>query len=161
MGCLTLYSLVSMRKDIELDEEDLIELGIKTASVCKTSGYLYVVINSKPVLIHKAIMKPEKGQHVDHRDRNKLNNKRSNLRLATARENSLNQGVRSSNTSGFKGVYFDKKARMWCARIRIGEARLTLGRFYTAELAAEAYNKAAVKHHGDFACLNKIGESHD
>lgn len=159
MGCLTLYSLMQTNQSIELDEEDIVTFGLKTASVCKTSGYLYFVIDSKPVLAHRAIMKPGKGISVDHKDRNKLNCKRSNLRVCSSRDNTLNAGVRRNNKSGYKGVYFDSKARMWAARIRVSkERRLSLGNYMTAELAAEAYNSAALKYHGEFACLNKTGE---
>lgn len=60
----------------------------------------------KPVTyMHREIMSPPNGVKVDHRDGNRLNNTRSNLRVATDSENRYNRGKQKNNTSGYKGVY--------------------------------------------------------
>ena len=94
---------------------------------------------------------------VDHRDRNKLNNQRFNLRPATPIQN---QGNRWSHgkTSKFKGVsaVFNKGVfRGWRANIRDGKMR-NLGTFKTQEEAAKVYNCAAIVKYREFALLNSL-----
>jgi hypothetical protein len=88
---------------------------------------------------------------VDHIDGNPLNNRRSNLRLATHADNMKNRRKHSNNKSGFKGVRQRKNRPGWVAEIRVDGKYTHLGTFDTPELAHEAYCKAAEKHHGEFA----------
>jgi len=93
---------------------------------------------------------------VDHVDRNPLNNKIDNLRLATRQQNCYNQFRITQNKTGFKGVSFDKWMNKFVARIRTNTGYKNLGRYNTKEQAALAYNNAAKEIHGDFALLNVI-----
>jgi hypothetical protein len=88
---------------------------------------------------------------IDHMDGNGLNNSRSNLRAATNAQNLQNRGKQKNNTSGIKGVSWDKARSKWAAEIRSQGKRYHLGRFDTKEEAAEAYRKAAKKLHKEFA----------
>ncbi len=108
------------------------------------------------VRMHRLILGPPAGIQVDHRNGNGLDNRRANLRLATDRQNKGNAGLRSNNTSGFKGVTWCRQTNRWKARIGNSEAgsRGWLGRFATAEDAARAYDAAAVEFFGEFAILN-------
>lgn len=99
-----------------------------------------------------------KGLLVDHKDQNKLNNQRSNLRLATHSENQANRGLHPKNRSGFKGVSWNKNARKWAASIQFQGKRIYLGLYLTKEQAAVAYNLAASKYFGEFAQLNILPE---
>lgn len=94
-----------------------------------------------------------KGSGVDHRDGDKLNNRRCNLREATQRQNSKNTRLAKNNTSGFKGVSKAGPNR-WRARITVDLKELNLGRFSSREEAAAAYDEAAVLFHGQFASPN-------
>lgn len=95
------------------------------------------------------ILKVDKG--VDHKDHDRLNCQKCNLRLATRSQNNANQRKRKKETkSKFKGVTFE--VGRWRARL----AKQHLGRFNTEEEAAIAYNIAAVKKFGEFSHLNKI-----
>lgn len=94
-----------------------------------------------------------KGFLIDHIDGNSLNNRRSNLRLATRQENNRNRKKSKNNTSGYKGVCFDKYKKKWVATIGVDGKVIWLGRFKTPELAYEAYCEAAIKYHGEFARL--------
>lgn len=93
-------------------------------------------------------------EEVDHVDGNPLNNRRSNLRLANRVQNAANQPKRRNNSSGFKGVSYHRKANKWVARIQIYGKDKYLGLFATAELAHDAYCKAAKEAFGEFANLS-------
>jgi|SRR5271157_1721466 len=90
---------------------------------------------------------------VDHKDHNGLNNQRYNLRT-TKTQNNQNARIRPDNTSGFKGVYWNKDKKLWQAQILVAGKRKCLGRFIDPLEAACAYDMAAVKYFGEFACCN-------
>lgn len=102
--------------------------------------------------MHREIMKPAEGVHVDHINGNRLDNRRCNLRLCTNEQNRRNQ--KKQQNVKFKGVYRRKEDGKWEARIALNKQRIHLGRFETAEEAAAAYDRAAVLYHGQFARLN-------
>jgi len=91
---------------------------------------------------------------ADHANGNGLDNRRENLRPADATTNAWNRPRKSDNTSGYKGVSWDRKNGNWRAYITANGSRRHLGRFATAELAAAAYDVAAREIHGQFARLN-------
>lgn len=91
---------------------------------------------------------------IDHKDRNRLNNQRENLRPATRSQNQANAGLRKDSTSSFKGVSFHVRLNKWQARLQRGKTRLHLGYFSTPEKAAQAYDRAARRHFGEFARTN-------
>lgn len=108
------------------------------------------------VYMHRVVAK-RKGlkESVDHRDCDGLNNMRSNLRSATAKENSRNRGKPANNTSGFKGVEY-RGPKQWRARIRVDGRLQIIGTYTTRKEAAREYNKAATHYFGKFAWLNSI-----
>lgn len=91
---------------------------------------------------------------VDHINRDKLDDRWCNLRLATRSQNSANVALRRHSTSGFIGVTFDKPRNKWRAQIRIDGRKVNLGRYVTAEEAARVYDAATLKEFGEFAELN-------
>jgi hypothetical protein len=90
---------------------------------------------------------------IDHINGNGLDNRRANLRLATVAQNAWNSKRRSPR-SGYKGVWLDKDKRLWRAAIVCNRKRIHLGYFKTKTAAAQAYDAAAKKFHGQFANLN-------
>ena len=107
----------------------------------------------RTVLMHRVIVgaKPGDGLHVDHRDVDKLNNRRANLRSCIRAENLRNFKRRTDNTSGCKGVSFRRDSGKWRARINVNDREINLGSFDTRELAHEFYCLAADMLHGEFA----------
>ena len=86
---------------------------------------------------------------VEHRDRNKLNNKIQNLRDGDKELNSWNRDLQANNTSGFRGVSWNKGANKWHAYIKVKGKRIHLGLFETAEEASTAYVKARFNIRGN------------
>lgn len=91
---------------------------------------------------------------VDHEDGNPFNCVRSNLRQATTSDNGCNRGKSPRNASGYKGVSFDVGVGRWRAQIWKNRKRLCLGFFHNIIEAALAYDEAARRLHGPFACTN-------
>jgi len=106
------------------------------------------------IYMHRAIMDAPDKMDIDHRDGNGLNNQRDNLRVCTTAQNAMNQSKHADNTSGFKGVCWDKQNGKWKARIQVNGTNQHLGHFPTAEDAARAYDAASIEYHGEFAWLN-------
>ncbi len=105
--------------------------------------------------MHRQIMNAPKGAVVDHMNHNGLDNRRENLRICTPAENGRNSRPHSqSKSSRFKGVYWNTKVRKWRAEIQVDCARIYLGTFNNEFEAANAYDHAAMRCHGEFAWLN-------
>lgn len=106
------------------------------------------------VWMHRVIAETPKGKETDHINGNRLDNRKENLRVCTATENRRNVGVKKNSLTGIKGVRLETRTGRFTTRIQIGSGRLHIGTFETAKEAAEAYNEAALKYHGEYA---KIG----
>jgi|SRR5712664_137698 len=104
--------------------------------------------------LHRFLLDAPAGSEVDHRDGNGLNNLETNLRLATVSTNQQNRRKWTQATSRFKGVYWNSRDCRWTARIGINKKRISLGNFRNEKTAACAYDAAAKKYFGEFACLN-------
>ena len=115
--------------------------------------YASTNIDGKPVLMH-SLLAPE-WEIVDHADGNGLNNRRYNLRNGTGFRNRANSGLRSNNTSGYKGVTRHTPGK-WSARIQVNRKSIYLGYFNSPKAAADAYDEAAVHYFGEWALTNAI-----
>ena len=110
---------------------------------------------TKMVSMHRMILDPPPHLLVDHKNNNTLDNRRSNLRLATHAENACNRPkIKSKTSSQYIGVYLEKRTGRYTSKIRIDGIRLWLGRFNSELEAAKAYDEAARRYHGEFARLN-------
>lgn len=94
-------------------------------------------------------------REVDHIDRERLNNRKSNLRLTTHAQNSRNCKLSINNTSGYTGIIEDHQGR-WISKIFFNWNRYHLGNFDDIHHAAYAYNVGSVRLHGEHGVLNDV-----
>lgn len=125
-------------------------------------GYVmtnYRLPGRKPTCIEmQRLLAGKPGYKVDHKDMDKLNNQRSNLRVATHSQNNWNCGPHARNPHGFKGVSFDKFTGSWAVRLHAQRRKVHVGRFTQLRTAVFAHSLVALIYHGDFAWLNKMPE---
>lgn len=153
-----------------VDPEDFQEIAAHRWHIKRSSGSRYIYAQREvrvggartKIAMHRVLAGAALGQIVDHANGVTLDNRRSNLRICTVRENCANV-VSSKNRKrgGYKGVSWNKNARKWEASIGGGEVgpngkrrRVYLGLFSDPVDAARAYDAAALKCFGEFAALN-------
>lgn len=126
-------------------------------SRCGLNVYASTRFNNKTTYMHQFILGDIPiGFEVDHKNGNGLDNQENNLRCITHEQNMANQKTPVNNTSGYKGVSYFKRDKLWHAKLMCKGVRLFLGAYTTKEVAARAYNEAAFKYFGEFAKLNEI-----
>ena len=130
---------------IDKDVFDRIPGRISTAK----SGYPVAYMAGKPTRIHRLI-NPEWKQ-TDHINRDKTDNRRSNLRECTTAQNAMNSSLRRTNTSGVTGVSWHKGAGKWRARIMIDGKHMHIGYFSDKADAIAARRAAEIKYFEEFA----------
>lgn len=150
-------------QEIMIDDENfdfLNQFVWKVIKKMKTYKDVQSTHFGKIVRMSRLIMKiTDPKIFIDHIDGNTFNNQKSNLRLATPRQNSRNIGKRKGNyTSKYKGVNWNKVKNKWDSRIATDHGRVHVGYFDNEIDAAKAWNNAAVKYHKEFARLNVIKE---
>lgn len=106
------------------------------------------------IYMHRIILNLPRGCETDHINGNGLDNRKENLRVATITQNRWNRGKSHNNTSGFKGVDWCKRDKKWRAKIEVNKKSVFLGLFKDKLEAVKVYNAAAIKYHGEFACLS-------
>lgn len=113
------------------------------------------VYYQKTIFMHRLIMAVSESHIlVDHRDNDGLNNQKNNLRICTHQENSMNKKKRVKSSSVYKGVTWHKRIKRWEAQIQFKGKHYHLGFYDVESEAADAYDSASKKHHGDFAKNN-------
>lgn len=122
-----------------------LEYTIFNSSCIYMTKYILFLKNKLNITINKVI---------DHKNGNTLDNQYNNLRVCTNTQNIRNSKKPITNTSGIKGVYWDKNRNKWHAQIKVNNKVIFLGRFSSKIEATEIHDKAAVKYHGEFARLN-------
>jgi hypothetical protein len=145
-----------------IDDEDAERvLAYKwSATWCKRGRRWYAVRSVGPensrgsIRMHRFILDAPPNQKVDHINQDGLDNRRSNLRFATNSQNGCNRKATRISSTGLKGVWPNRITGRFGARIQHLGVRRHLGYYDTAEAAARAYDEAARRLHGEFACLN-------
>ena len=104
--------------------------------------------------MHRLVADTPKGMVTDHINGDGLDNRKQNLRICTNAENSRNRGKSKTSTSGYKGVYWNKRDKLWYVHIGHNKKLLYLGCFKDKKEAAKAYDRKAIELHGEFAKFN-------
>jgi hypothetical protein len=133
-----------------VDEKDSLWVSQWNWSI-SNKGYAVRIENKKRIWMHNEILIkrigliiPE-GMTCDHEDRDRLNNQRYNLRIVTRSISSFNHNIQSNNTSGFRGIFWNKQKQKWQAQITVNYKKIHLGHFenrddaLAARKAAETY----------------------
>jgi hypothetical protein len=107
------------------------------------------------IQLHRLIFSFE-SEIVDHINSDSLDNRKSNLRPATAKQNCSNRSPNKKSKHGFKGVCFSRKNGKFRAYIYHNHKNIHLGFFNEIEAACTAYNLAALEYFGEFAKFNRI-----
>jgi len=112
--------------------------------------------NKRTICLSHLLINPPDGFYVDHKDHNTLNNRRTNLRLATSSQSNMNRRKMHNNKSGCSGVNCIKSKNkiIWIARISVNNKRIFLGRFNKLSDAIYIRKEAEKKYFGDFRCEN-------
>lgn len=119
-----------------------------------TKGYAVARRGGRIVSMHRIILGVKPGQFTDHANGDRLDNRRSNLRIATPGQNSANTKSHRDATSAFKGVYRPTGRNKWQARIMVAGVARHLGCFDDEQDAARCYDRAAFALQGVYAKLN-------
>jgi hypothetical protein len=110
----------------------------------------YAVRNEKPntIFMHRVINNTPSGYVTDHINRNRLDNRRRNLRTATIRDNARNRSIPITNRSGYIGVSLYKRTGSWIAYISINGKKKSLGYYDTIKEAVNARKRAEKQYYG-------------
>jgi hypothetical protein len=144
-----------------VDDEDFIELSQHKwyAFYSKKTNSFYAVRTAKTkpndkrekIQMHRVIMKAKKGEMVDHKNHDTLNNQKENLRLCNCSQNLMNRRRFKNNSSGVIGVSWSKYDKRWRSRIKVNKKQIYLGEFSLLEDAAKARKEAEGKYFKEFA----------
>lgn len=123
-----------------------------------SDGYLNSNTFRTTILMHRLLTDCDKYHVPDHKNHNKLDNRKLNLRISTYSNNAMNRKLQSNNTSGVTGVYFNDKKSMWIAHIGYQREKIMLGSYYNFEDAVKARKDAEEKYFGAYSYKNSIME---
>lgn len=128
------------------------------AGTVNSHGYTCLKLGNKRYAAHRiafalyhSIELVDLPAELDHVNCLRTDNRIVNIRPATHAENGRNRTMRSDNTTGYKGVSWNKRDQRFQARICVDQKLKHLGYFDTVEEAGAAYARAAKEHFGEFA----------
>lgn len=138
-----------------------IKVGDRGGSLNATKTKMCIKFKGSTYLVHRVVYylhyEIDPGQnHVDHIDRNPLNNNPLNLRIATHSQNQRNRKGSKNSTSAHKGVSYFKETNSWRVTIQKDGKSIHGGYFKTEKDAAQKYNQLALEYFGDFVFLNSV-----
>ena len=165
-GCLRKYNTYNLSGDFgigytskgdefyfDLDDYNL----IKDYCWFSSHDYICTLIDGEIVPIYRVVLNVTNPQMlVDHRNHNKADNRKNNLRIATDSQNNMNKSKQSNNTSGVTGVVWYKFTNKWKSQIKINGKNIHLGYFSNFNDAVKARKEAEEKYFGEYSYDNSM-----
>ena len=162
----TIRMHLTQNKCVIIDSKDYDKVKGKRWYTQKTLNTMYAYSdgrdkngNGSMISMHRVLLGANSRELVDHIDGNGLNNVQKNIRQCSHFQNQCNRRKSKNCTSKHKGV------RLCSGRVKAAiqykRRNIHLGYFKNEQDAAMAYNVAAIKYFGEFACVNKIGENNE
>ena len=141
---MNIIQLKSNKGQTIVDDDDFALLSRHVWSLHSEGYAICRTVNGSNVFLHRLVMgtSPKVGLYVDHINRDKLDNRKENLRFVTNSENQFNRAVSAKNT----GVTWHTASGKWRARMRINGKELYLGIFNKKQEAVKARHEALRKH---------------
>lgn len=152
--------LLTQGKFALVDDEDYGELIKMGGWRLDSRGYAVKTIGipaSKPLSMHRLVNKTPEGMFTDHINRDRLDNRKSNLRTCTVTENNRNRSMQINNSTGVKGVSYLSTKKKWRAQISIDKKWTVLGQFSKIEEAIRIRKEAERKYYKEFVPLTNQG----
>jgi len=115
-----------------------------------SNGYAFTRSNGEVHYLHTFLMGKRKGHYIDHINRNRLDNRKANLRFVTPSQSGMNKSLRSDSTSGITGVTWNKEVNKWEVRIYLSGIKHHLGKFINKGEAIKARKDAEGKFYKQF-----------
>ena len=137
-----------------IDDDDFIRTSSFHWGIWGKYKYVATRVNGVCIYLHRFIMNAPDGMHVDHINGDRLDNRKTNLRIATAQQNAMNQHRVVKSNSGYKGVSFRSDTGKYSAHITFNYKKINLGCYDNPITAAMVYDEAARKYFGEFANTN-------
>ena len=153
IATMFLYDTYGNKKaETIFDAEDVDRVCKYKWHIKENDGYVSTRIKGKAIKLHQFIMESSSSDLVDHKNRDKTNNRRSNLRFATKAQNAWNSKIRYDNSSGVRGVSWCTRISKWSASITVNKKQIFLGNFSSIEDAKTKRLDAEKEYYGQFAC---------
>jgi hypothetical protein len=153
MEKIALCGEIGKDKYILVDDKDFKKVN-KIKWYLNKNGRVVKREKGKNLFPARLILNCPKGMFIDHINQNKLDNRRCNLRICTQHQNNFNIKKRGNATSKYKGVYWNKKTKLWQTGIMLNYKQIYIGSFTNERWGALAYDIWAKELHGEFASLN-------
>ena len=153
---LIIYSADKKKKFISLIDLEDVPFVEQHSWCIRSQGYVGRVENKKLIVLHRILTSCPDNKIVDHINKNKLDNRKFNLRICDYQTNLRNSSRKSNNTSGVTGVGWDNKSKKWRARICVDYKAISLGFYNNKGEAVKARLRAEKKYFGDFAPQKKL-----
>jgi len=138
-------SLTNSDKKVLISQEDY-DMILKYTWCIIPKGYVVGTVNKKIIRIHRFIMHAQKGQLIDHQNRNKLDNRRENLRVHTQLQNGQNKTISKTKSSKYRGVYYVKRDKNYKVEFVYNKKNIYIGKFTYEIDAAMAFDKYVVNN---------------
>lgn len=106
--------------------------------------------STNSIYLHQLIINPQDKLFIDHINGNRLDNRKSNLRVCTDQQNKMNHKKQENNTSGCSGVVYRKDTNKWTVRIQVNYKIINLGCYESLEEAIKVRKQAEIEYFGDF-----------